>query len=87
MMVFVKTLTGLTIEFEETKNTTIFEIKAKVQEKTGLSLWDQTLIYSGQRLADESSLEDISFSSGDSLHLILILRGSKNSQISNKFRK
>ena len=71
----VRTLSGRSFEFEFDKTTTIAHIKAKIQEKEGVDPKQQRLIYSGQQLKDEDSVEKIGYvEKRGFIHMVLMLR-------------
>ena len=72
----VKTLTAKTITLNITTDTTCEELKRKIQEKEGIPLDQQRLVFAGNNLEDESSLFfDYNIRKDSVLHLILRLRG------------
>ena len=71
----VRTLSGRSFEFEFDKSTTILNIKAKIQEKEGVDPKQQRLIYSGQQLKDEDTVEKIGYvEKRGFIHMVLMLR-------------
>ncbi len=77
MQIWVKTLTGrkISMDFDEAQE--IKEVKQALQEKEGVGVEQIRLIYSGRSLADEKTLKDYSIIAGETIHMVLQLRGGK----------
>lgn len=75
MKIFVKTLTGKTLEFDVDSTERIAELKHKIQDDEGIPTDEQRLAFAGKLLKDSHTLKDYDISNNYSLHLILRLRG------------
>lgn len=73
--VTVKTLTGKSIPLDVDTGDTIKLVKEKIETKEGYPADQQRLIFHGQQLEDDHTLADYKVLEGDTLHLVMRLRG------------
>jgi len=71
MHIFVKTLTGKTINLVVEPSDTVEKLKGKIQDKEGIHPGGQKLIFSSELLEDSRTLSSYNIKKGSTLYLVL----------------
>eukprot|EP01083_Nonionella_stella_P069902 186637_1 len=77
MNINVKTLTGKTIDFTPSGQTTVRQLKEQMQEKEGIPVEQQRFIFAGKQLDDDRTLASYGIQHDSTIHLVLRLRGGE----------
>lgn len=75
MQIFVKNLYGKSVSVEVDPNDDVKDLKRKIFDKEGIRAEDQRLIFAGKQLEDGNRVSDYSMSQGNTVHLVLRVRG------------
>ena len=71
---FVKILSGKTITLDLNGNDTVLNIKRKIQNKEGIPIQQQRIIYAGRQLEDNKTILDYQIKSEATFHLAMLHR-------------
>ena len=75
MQIKIKNLGGILIPLDVESGDTVIRLKERIEEKEGIPPEQQRLIFGGKALADEKNIESYNIQAGNTIHLVLALRG------------
>nr|CAG8639707.1 8806_t:CDS:2 [Entrophospora candida] len=67
--IYVETQTGKTMELDVTERQRVINVKEKIRESEGISIYEQRLIFNGNQLNNATLLEDCNIQKGSKLYL------------------
>ncbi|KEP63307.1 UNVERIFIED_CONTAM: ubiquitin family protein [Hammondia hammondi] len=72
----VKTMSGKTVVLDNVQGSdSILEIKRRVEQREGIPVDQQRLVFNGKQLENGKTVQDYDLSENSVLHLVLRLRG------------
>jgi hypothetical protein len=74
MQIQVHTVSGRKHTLDVEGNYTIAAIKEELQQREGIAVQQQRLLYRGQNLPDQNTIEGARIQAGEVLHMVLSLR-------------
>ena len=74
MLVHIHTVSGRKHSIDIEPTATILSIKEDLQQREGISVVQQRLLFKGQSLNDEATVDSAHINAGDVLHMVLSLR-------------
>lgn len=74
MLIHVHTVSGRKHQIDVEPNMTIGAIKEELQQREGISVAQQRLLYRGQNLLDQTTIEAAHIQAGEVIHMVLSLR-------------
>lgn len=75
MLLKILTLTGEESELEVDHDDKISQVKEKLEERVGIPIVQQRLIFQGKQLKDDKTISSYKLQGGAVLHLVVALRG------------
>ncbi len=75
MQIKIKSLTGRELEINVELADTVEQLKELVEQKDGIAISQQRLIFLGKSLPDNKTVEECDIKAGSVIHLVLALRG------------
>ena len=74
MLVQIHTVSGRKHSIDVEPTATIISLKEDLQQREGISVIQQRLLFKGQSLNDDATIDSAHIRAGDILHMVLSLR-------------
>jgi hypothetical protein len=74
MIIHVQTVSGKKHQLDVEPNSTIQSVKEELQQREGISVVQQRILFHGQALNDATTIEVAKISPGSVIHMVLALR-------------
>jgi hypothetical protein len=71
MKILIKRISTITTLDDIDPDDTIYAIKQKIQEKTGIPVHQQVFVFAGKQLDNKNTLYDYAVKSGDTITLVV----------------
>ena len=75
MQIYVKTLTGRKLQFDIEPTDSLSMLRDKIMESEGIDASQIRMIHNGSQLNFTQTFEKTKINGGDTIHLVLALRG------------
>lgn len=72
--IFVKSINGKSRTIDVTPQSTIADVKQKLQETEGINTEEQRLIFAGKNLEDTRTIAEYNIGADSTIHLVLRVR-------------
>ena len=74
MLIHIHTVAGRKHSIDVEPSATILSVKEELQQREGIAVVQQRLLYKGQNLSDDATIDFAHINAGDVLHMVLSLR-------------
>jgi hypothetical protein len=78
MQIFLRAVSGNTLTLEVEPSTLVEQLKRQIQDKEGIPLQQQRVVYAGKQLENNRAVSDYNIEKESTLYLLLRLRAAGN---------